>query len=316
MCYKKNAGKLLSLFLLPVAYGFLAHFLFDLQQFNNFFTVISVSFLFLVPLSIGALSAFLFRATAWRRGWLPVAIFAIILAYFTLAYITKKDHFICLSIAFFPFLFLTLITGILFSILKLGNKLILSVILFLPFIICPVEKLAGATEQVFETESNILLTGSRDSLWKNVMGFRAEMDLSVKQGFPEELLPKPVEAVFISGAIGEERKAIFSNGIIFRESITSIEYGKEMNLSIQTDPSLIPPEALDKHLVMGGYAFDLVSGRYVLTETTPGNFNLSLSCKYRLRTNINFYASFWASFIIKEIQMSILAAVKERSKSI
>ncbi len=311
-----NAGKIPALILLPLAYGFLSHFIFDLPAFSEHFTVISYSFLFLVPVAAGVLTSYLYRVAAFKKKALLWILLFNTTIYFIVAFLSGLDHPICLSIAFFPFLILTLASGSIYSVISAHRGKVLVLTLLLPFLICPIEQLKAPDGQDFYTSSFISLKGNRDSLWRNVMGFRVPDAMLNKKDMFDQVFPKPVEAVFKSWEVGEKREAIFSNGIIFSESIAAVRHGYLLEINIHADPSAIPEDALDKHLVIGGGAFNLVEGKYRLAEITPGHFTLVLSCKYRLKTNINIYASFWAGYIIREIQMSILAAMKERADSI
>jgi len=71
---------------------------------------------------------------------------------------------------------------------------------------------------------------------------------------------------------------------------------------------------MDKHIVVGGQYFDVLNGTYELKQLNATTYKLNLYSHFKLTTTFNFYASWWAGWIMKDIQSNILKVIKERSE--
>jgi hypothetical protein len=88
-----------------------------------------------------------------------------------------------------------------------------------------------------------------------------------------------------------------------------------MVFSIKAYPQEIPPTTMDKHIVIGGQYFDVLNGTYELEQLNTSTYRLHLYSHFSLTTNFNFYASYWARWIMKDIQNNILQVEKQRAES-
>ena len=106
--------------------------------------------------------------------------------------------------------------------------------------------------------------------------------------------------------------AIFSKGLVFEEVVKAYESEKKMYFSIKADPHAIPATTMDKHVVIGGDYFDVLDGTYELEKLDNRTYRLHLYSHFILKTNFNFYASWWAGLIMKDIQNNILQIIRTR----
>jgi hypothetical protein len=67
--------------------------------------------------------------------------------------------------------------------------------------------------------------------------------------------------------------------------------------------------------MIGGRYFDVVSGRYALAAAGPAHTRVTLSCTYRISTNLNAYSRLWADFILDDFNQMILEVIKKRSEA-
>ena len=88
-----------------------------------------------------------------------------------------------------------------------------------------------------------------------------------------------------------------------------------MSFTIRALPHEIPLTTLDEHLVVGGKYFDVLNGTYELEKLTEETYRLHLYSNFKLTTTFNFYASWWAVRIMKDIQNNILQIEKQRSEN-
>ena len=66
------------------------------------------------------------------------------------------------------------------------------------------------------------------------------------------------------------------------------------------------------NVVIGGELFDVLDGAYSLERLSDSVYRLHLCSHFTLRTTFNFYASWWAGLIMKDIQNNILQVIKTR----
>jgi hypothetical protein len=88
-----------------------------------------------------------------------------------------------------------------------------------------------------------------------------------------------------------------------------------MSFTIKALPHEIPLTTMDKHLVVGGKYFDVLNGTYELEKLTEKTYRLHLYSHFKLTTTFNFYASWWAKNIMKDIQNNILQIQKQRAEN-
>ena len=112
--------------------------------------------------------------------------------------------------------------------------------------------------------------------------------------------------------VGGTRQAIFSKGLVFEEVVKKYEDKKKMHFSIRADPHAIPSTTMEEHVVIGGDYFDVLDGTYELEKRSDSIYRLHLYSHFTLRTTFNFYASWWAGWIMKDIQNNILQVIQTR----
>jgi hypothetical protein len=66
---------------------------------------------------------------------------------------------------------------------------------------------------------------------------------------------------------------------------------------------------------MEGKFFDVLKGTYELEKLSDNHYRLHLYSNFVLKTHFNFYAGWWATWIMKDIQENILQVEKMRAES-
>jgi hypothetical protein len=127
--------------------------------------------------------------------------------------------------------------------------------------------------------------------------------------------PRPVKAELNYEGVGAYREAVFTNGLVFHETVSEYIDQKKMVFSIKAYPHEIPSTTMDKHVVIGGQYFDVLNGTYELEKLTETTHRLHLYSHFKLTTTFNFYASWWAKWIMKDIQNNILQVEKLRAEN-
>ena len=304
---------------IPIAYALLVRFVFGLWFLRYTFTVMSVSFLLGLPFGVGYLTIFLspvesVRSYAYRivAPMLPIIVFFI----FTLAF--GIEGWACWLMILPVFLALSILGGLTAGNFKLRKekkekKLKVSIVLCLPFLLSSIEHYIPHPFTRCEAYTCIDIHAGADTIWNNVVRVRA-IDPHEDHGTLTNFLgfPRPIRAELNYAGVGGSRQAIFSKGLVFEEVVKAYEPEKKMYFSIKADPHAIPATTMDKHVVIGGDYFDVLDGTYELEKLDNRTYRLHLYSHFILKTNFNFYASWWAGLIMKNIQNNILQIIRTR----
>jgi len=193
------------------------------------------------------------------------------------------------------------------------SKLKVSIILCMPFILSAMEVHLPDLPARYEAYTSIDIRAPADSIWNNVIRVRTispQQDHSTVTNWLG--FPRPIRAELNYSGVGGSRQAIFSKGLVFQEVVREYQPERKMRFSIKADPHAIPSTTMDEHIVVGGDYFDVLDGTYELEPLSNGLYRLHLYSHFVLKTHFNFYASWWAGWIMKDIQNNILQIIQTR----
>ena len=314
---KSKLKRVILIVLISVLYAFLMRAIFGRE---NLFTVMSVTFILLVPVGIGALTIALSNIEDVKRfnyrffvPWIPIIVF------FGLTLLFKIEGWACWMMILPVFLIASSIGGLIAGYYKLKNnkneKLFLSALTVLPLLVSPIEQLVGAIPGKYEVYTYIDINANKSKIWNNVTRVKAIDKLEDKGWFTNALgFPRPIEAELNYEGVGGFRKAIFDKGLVFNETVTDYIPEQKMAFTIKANPYDIPSTTMDKHILVGGQYFDVLNGMYIMQQLNDKTYRLHLYSHFKLSTTFNFYASWWAGWIMKDIQNNILQVIKQRSE--
>jgi hypothetical protein len=199
---------------------------------------------------------------------------------------------------------------------KKNSNLKVSLLVLLPLLIAPLEQWIGAIPGTYKAYTYIDIQASANKIWSNVTRVK-EIPADKAQGTLTSFfrLPRPIKAELNYEGVGASRAAIFADGLIFHETVQEYEHQRKMVFSIKGNPYEIPSTTLDKHIMIGGDFFDVLNGTYELEKLNATTYRLHLYSHFRLNTTFNFYASYWARWIMEDIQNNILRVEKERAEN-
>jgi hypothetical protein len=165
------------------------------------------------------------------------------------------------------------------------------------------------------TDTHIDIHAGKERIWNNVTRVREISESQDKGWFTRFLgFPRPIKAELNFEGKGAFRKAIFDKGLIFDETVTDYQHQQKMSFTIKANPYDIPSTTMDEHIVVGGDYFDVLNGTYELERLNDNTYRLHLYSHFKLTTSFNFYASWWAGWIMEDIQNNILQIVKQRAE--
>lgn len=315
-----NKRRLIKVIGIPVLIALLIRLLFGITDGSTLYSIMTLSFLFFLPFGVGALTIYLsglenIKSLSYRifTPWVPIFIF------FFLTLLLAIEGWACWLMVLPLFLIAASLGGLTagYFILKKNKRIYISIVLLLPFFLSPLEKLIDAIPGSYEAYTFIDINASKEKIWSNVTRVKT-IDQTQDQGKLTHLLglPRPIKAELNYEGVGAYREAIFDKGLVFHEEVLGYEHLKKMHFSIKADPHDIPSTTMDKHIVIGGDYFDVLDGTYELEKIDENTFRLHLYSHFKLSTTFNFYASWWATWIMKDIQNNILKVIKERAEKI
>ncbi|WP_343850651.1 hypothetical protein [Algoriphagus jejuensis] len=279
----------------------------------------TLTFLIVLPGIMGILTVYFspidsIRKTEYRvlAPWAPVFLLLIITLLFSI------EGWACWLMILPIFLLMASLGGLLGGHLKLKKsekKLSVSLVVLLPFLFGPLESLVDSQPTTFVAYTYIDIKAPADKIWNQVTKV-SEISLEEDKGYLTRFLgfPRPVKAELIFEGIGAYRSAIFTNGLVFHETVTEYKENQKMSFTIKANPHEIPSTTLDSHIVIGGEFFDVLNGTYELEAISNNYYRLHLSSQFQMNTTFNFYAGWWGKLIMKDIQNNILQVEKKRAE--
>lgn len=280
---------------------------------------VSIGYIFALPLILGAIPV-LFSTKEQLKSYKTYLLlpWGITLTFFFLAWGLGFEGMICLVIIVAPFLLLGTLGVFIFRLIKLknesnGTKLYVS--LFVPLLILGIEKNFQATDQIYTVSTTIEINASKTKIWDNVKNIKDIQPSEIKTHFVHLIsIPRPLNGELDKEGIGGIRHITWDKGIKFEEKITSWDNNNGFAYDINVEPNSILPTTLDEHVMIGGKYFDVLNGSYKIEKLSQAKSKVTLTCTYRVTTNLNFYSKIWANFILDDFNEMILEVIKKRSE--
>lgn len=304
----------------PVAYAVIARILFDNHLLPEIpLSVMSISFLGMVPYGIGYLTVALSDMKQVQSpGYCIAAPWAPVFVFMVITLVWKIEGFGCWVMILPIWLIVSSLAGAFTGARKRkardnSQKLQGSWVLFLPILCSQAERLLPHLPARYEAYTSMEIQAPPEKIWSNVVRVSPIAEKE-DHGYLTRILgfPRPIRAELNYAGVGGSRQAIFSKGLVFEEIVREYEEERKMHFTIKADPHSIPPTAMDEHVVIGGEYFDVLDGTYQLEKISEGRYRLRLYSHFVLKTRFNFYASWWAGWIMKDIQNNILGVIKTR----
>lgn len=297
-----------------VTYAFLAMLLVTSQRQN-----VSIAYIFVLPIILGAIPV-LFSTKEELQSYKTYLLlpWGITMTFFFLCFISGFEGMICLVIIVGPFLLLGTFGAFIHRLIKLrsdgkGTKLYVS--LLLPFLVLAIEVNLPVTNQIHTVSTTIEIDADKLKVWENVKNIRNIETHEIKTHFVHVIgIPLPLNGQIDKEGVGGIRNITWEKGIKFEEKIKTWDEGNGFTYYINVDPKSIPPTTLDEHVMIGGKYFDVIAGGYVIDQITDNKSLVTLTCTYRVTTNLNLYSKLWADFILNDFNEVILEVIKKRSE--
>jgi len=307
--------------LVAIVFAFIVRGLFGIKSLDELYSVMTLTFLIGLPFAVGYITVFFCkldtirsRSAAFFISFIPIFGFLLLTLFWGI------EGLACWAMIMPLFLVISGLGGLTCRHFRLRkeerkNRIYLTFVVLLPFFIAPLEKLIHVIPGKYEAFTQIDIHADKASIWKNVTRVRAISTAQDSAQFTRFLgFPRPIKAELDTEAVGGKREAIFDKGLVFHEEVIAYHPQKSMTFTIKANPYEIPSATMDEHIVVGGDFFDVLNGTYELEQINANTCRLKLYSHFKLSTAFNFYASFWAGWIMKDIQQNILKVIKARSE--
>lgn len=306
--------------ILGAAYGIFARFIFGFSLVGDFFEVMSCAFIIGVPIALGFITVWFtdYRKTNNWILWIVMPWLSS-LACLACALALVWEGLICVILLLPLILVLSSFGGLLAGIClmifksKRDRNYCLAIVALLPFATSPIEQLQSINSEVRTVQTYIKIHASPQTVWNQIRSVRLISEQEQSFSFSHAIgFPRPLEAKLVGEGVGAVRFATFEKGVLFVETINEWDEPHRLSFSIRADSKDIPPTTFDKHVIIGGKYFDVLTGTYWIEDVGNGDVILHLSSSQRLSTRFNFYSHFWTDYLMGNLQNYILGIIKTR----
>lgn len=128
-------------------------------------------------------------------------------------------------------------------------------------------------------------------------------------------VPAPISGTTRQTPDGLVRESRWGKQVHFEEVIRDWQPERYVRWTYRFAPDSFPPYALDDHVVVGGYYFDVKDTSYTLTPVGEST-ELKISMGYRVTTQFNWYAEPLARYLLGNFEEVVLDFYRARSESL
>jgi len=306
--------------ILGAAYGVFARFVFGLGVLGNFFEVMSAAFIIGVPLALGFITVWFGESGKSNKWWLWIILpWLSSLACLACALALAWEGLICIVLLLPLILVLSSIGGLIAGIClrifksKRDRHYCVAIVALLPFAASPIEQLQSINSETRTVRTQIEIQSDAQTVWNQIRSVPLITEKEQSFSFSHLIgFPRPLEAKLVGQGVGAVRLATFEKGVLFVETINEWDSPHRLSFSIRADTKDIPPSTFDKHVIIGGKYFDVLTGTYWIENVGNGDVILHLSSSQRLSTRFNFYSHYWTDYLMADLQDYILGIIKKR----
>ena len=300
--------------LLGVVYGVTARLTFNNPAYGSIFATMTLAFLVVVPPVIGYLTVAVkenpSRRSAIITPWISCLVIVVITMFVGL------EGAICVAMGLPLMMILSSIGGLVARSSGRYKQRAAPVLLILPYIVAPIENQRPNRPEIITTATQIVINAPVSTIWPLVVSVDSIKPSEMRRAlFTTIGFPRPVSAVLSHEGLGGVRRAKFTGGLVFTETVTDWRPGVQLSFTIRPNTNEIPPGTLDPHVTIGGPYFDVLTGTYTLEAMGPNTTLLRLFSRHRVSTPFNGYSGLWADQIMKSIQTNILEVIRARAEA-
>jgi hypothetical protein len=174
----------------------------------------------------------------------------------------------------------------------------------------------GEPPRIRTIERSIVVEASPEQVWRQIHDARDIRPEEVGHAWMYRIgVPLPMAGVTHKTPEGFVRKVTMGKSIHFDQVAAEWQENRYVRWIYRFEPGSFPAHPLDDHVAIGGHYFDLLDTAYALTPTGAGTTALSVTMRYRVSTQFNWYADGVARVLIGNFEEVILDFYRRRAMS-
>src|SRR5690606_30763972 len=187
-------------------------------------------------------------------------------------------------------------------------------IVLLPLVLGYFETHAPLPEQVRSVERSVLIDAPAHTVWDHIH-FTPQVDSQdVRRAWIYRIgAPLPLSGITSETGEGPVRTVRMTKDVRFEQAFLEWSPPHKARWAYRFSPESFPPGALDEHVVIGGHYFDMQEGSFTLTPRGDRT-ELTMSVRYRLSTQFNWYAAPIAGALLGNLEETVLDYYKRVSE--
>src|SRR6266850_255249 len=272
------------------------------------------SFIFLAPVLVGATTVYLAERHR-RRSW-GYYIWAPFMAnvFFVLGtLIIMVEGLICAVLIVPVFAVIGIVGGLIMGIVcrvTQWPRHALYGFALLPLVLGGVEGNVATPTRVGAVERTTVVRAQPETVWWHLMNARDIKPEEMERAWIYRIgVPLPLSAM----EDGPVRKIRMGKSIHFDQVFTQRVENRYARWTYRMYPDSFPPYALDDHVLVGGYYFDVRDTSYTLMPVAEGT-EVRVSMGYRVTTQFNWYAEPLARLLLGNFEEVALDFYRRRSE--
>jgi hypothetical protein len=282
------------------------------------YAAMMVSFLFFSPILVGAVTVYMAELIARRSWWYYIwAPFVANLLFVGAAFVLLLEGLICL-VFFAPILLLGgvaggLLMGFICRATHWPRKAMYTFAV-LPLALGGLESGLETPTQLGDVERSIVVRAAPETVWRNIMHAAEIRPDEVREAWIFRIgVPLPLAGTLEPSAEGLVRKMRMGKDVHFDQVVAAAHENRHVRFTYRLYPDSFPPYALDDHVVVGGYYFDIQDTAYTLTPVAAGT-ELKVRMGYRVTTQFNWYSQPLARAMLGNFEETVLDFYRRRSE--
>jgi hypothetical protein len=281
------------------------------------YAAMEAAFVYLVPIAVGAVTVYVAEAKqrrAWSYYvWAPVVANALFVLG-TMAILI--EGLICAIIILPLFCALGAFGGVVMgAICRATRRRREAVYSFaaLPVLLGFVPTNEADYQRFGTIERTIVVEALPQQVWRQIHDARDIQPEEVGHAWMYRIgVPLPIAGITHKTPTGFVRNVSMGKSIHFDQLATEWQENRYVRWIYRFEKDSFPPNALDDHVTIGGHYFDLLDTAYTLTPTGAHATELSITMRYRVSTQFNWYADGVARFLIGNFEDVILDFYRRR----
>lgn len=284
------------------------------------YAAMMASFIYLAPALVGATTVYL-AERKYRRSW-AYYFWAPLMAnvlFVVGTLLILIEGLICAAVIVPMFAVVGMVGGVIMGVVcRVTNwpRRALYSFAVLPLVLGGLEGNVATPSRFGSVERRVVIQAGPEAVWRQIMNASDIRPEEVQHAWIFRIgVPLPLGGVVEPSSEGPVRKIRMGRDVHFDQVFAESRDNRFVRWTYRLYPDSFPPYALDDHVVVGGYYFDVKDTSYTLTPVGEST-ELKISMGYRVTTQFNWYAEPLARYLLGNFEEVVLDFYRARSESL